>query len=124
MAKRTTPLALYHVLDAIRDFQNILCNADLATIAGDVARRYAAERCVEIISEASRRIPDAWKAEHPNIPWDKIAGIGNIIRHNYDDVSLDLILDLRSQYIRELETAVLALLGKYDPAGRPWFRPP
>jgi uncharacterized protein with HEPN domain len=40
----------------------------------------AAERCVEIISEASKRIPQEWKAEHPEVPWQDIAGIGSVLR--------------------------------------------
>ena len=56
-----------------------------------MTRRYAAERCIEIVSEASRRIPADWKAEHPSIPWSDIAGIGSVLRHDYEDVNLDII---------------------------------
>jgi uncharacterized protein with HEPN domain len=35
---------------------------------------------VEIISEASRHLTDELKARHPEIPWEKVAGIGNILR--------------------------------------------
>src|ERR1700752_4672994 len=47
---------------------------------------YAVTRCLEIISEASRRLPDELKARHPSIAWKRIAGAGNIYRHNYEDV--------------------------------------
>ena len=78
-------------------------------------RRYAAERCVEIISEASRRLPDAWKAEHPSIPWSDIAGIGSVLRHDYDDVNVDIIVKLRGAPRGDLRAAVVTLLKKYDP---------
>ena len=81
-------------------------------------RRYAVERCVEIISEGSRRIPDEWKAEHPSIPWSDIAGIGSVLRHNYEDVNLDIIVKLRGAPLQNLKSAALALLEKYDPEGR------
>ncbi len=35
------------------------------------------------ILEASRRLPAEIKARHPEIPWPKVAGIGNVLRHNY-----------------------------------------
>jgi hypothetical protein len=35
------------------------------------------ERGVEIVSEASRHLPPELKARHPEIPWQKVAGIGN-----------------------------------------------
>ncbi|HEY0524017.1 MAG TPA: HepT-like ribonuclease domain-containing protein [Stellaceae bacterium] len=49
--------------------------ADLRTV-------YAVTRCLEIISEALRRLPDDLKARHPQIPWRDIAGAGNVYRHD------------------------------------------
>jgi len=80
-------------------------------------RRYAAERCVEILSEATRRLPEAWKAQHPAIPWSDIAGIGSVLRHDYDDVNLEIIVKLRGSSLGNLRSAAIALLKKYDPEG-------
>jgi uncharacterized protein with HEPN domain len=48
---------------------------------------YAVTRCLEIISEASRRLPDELKAKHPSIEWREMAAAGNIFRHEYEDVA-------------------------------------
>jgi uncharacterized protein with HEPN domain len=48
-------------------------------------------RCLEIISEASRRLPDDMKARHPGIAWKKMAGAGNIYRHDHEDVAAQLV---------------------------------
>ena len=47
---------------------------------------YAITRCLEIISEASRRLSDELKARHPQMPWREMARAGNFYRHNYEDV--------------------------------------
>ena len=51
-----------------------------------------AERSIEIISEASRH---TLKDQYPEIPWKQIAGIGNILRHDYgivdDRITWDVI---------------------------------
>ena len=120
MADERVPLALYHILDAIDDFHEIVGGVTAAELGANRRQRYAAERCVEIISEASRRIPDPWKAEHPSIPWAKIAGIGSVIRHNYENVSPVIIVDLRDAPLASLRAAIVALLDKYDPEGRPF----
>jgi uncharacterized protein with HEPN domain len=60
---------------------------DYAAYSADLQKHFAVTRCLEIISEASRRRPDDMKARHPSIPWRAIAGAGNIYRHNYEDVS-------------------------------------
>ena len=52
----------------------------------DLMRVYATIRCLEIISEASRRLSNSLKARHPAIPWREMAGAGNIYRHDYEDV--------------------------------------
>ena len=48
---------------------------------------YAVTRCLEIISEASRRLPDDLKARHPSIEWREMAAAGNIYRYEYEDVA-------------------------------------
>lgn len=52
---------------------------------------YAVTRCLEIISEASRRLPAELKLRHPDIPWADMAGAGNIYRHDYEDVQHRLV---------------------------------
>ncbi len=52
----------------------------------DALRLYGVTRCLEIISEASRRLPADLKARHPSIEWQQMAAAGNIYRHEYEDV--------------------------------------
>lgn len=54
---------------------------------------YAVVRCLEIISEASRRLPDAVKERHPEIAWKNMAAAGNIYRHEYEDVGAREVWD-------------------------------
>lgn len=74
-------------------------------------RTYSAvERGLERISEASRSIPPHLKALYLDIPWPQIAGIGNILRHNYERVSLKIIWDTTQTSLSELRKVVTALL--------------
>ena len=52
---------------------------------------YAVTRCLEIISEASRRLPADMKQRHPDIPWAEMAAAGNVYRHEYEDVDQRLV---------------------------------
>ena len=100
MPAKRAPLALYHILDSIEDYGAIVGNATIMDLTADRPRRYAAERCVEIISEASRRIPDEWKAEHASVPWQEIAGIGSVIRHNYENTNRRSLSDCEVSGLR------------------------
>jgi uncharacterized protein with HEPN domain len=45
---------------------------------------YAVTRCLEIVSEASRRLSPELKQRHPHIRWQGMAGAGNVYRHDYE----------------------------------------
>lgn len=62
-------------------------------LADPLVRR-GTERCIEIVSEASRHIPHERKAEHPQVPWRNVADIGNVLRHGYR------LVDLRGHLVR------------------------
>ncbi len=57
----------------------------------DNLRLYAVTRCLEIISEASRRLPATLKERHPSIAWQNMAAAGNIYRHEYEDVAASAV---------------------------------
>jgi uncharacterized protein with HEPN domain len=57
------------------------------TFKDDTLRLYAVTRRLEIVSEASRRLPDELKGRHPSIEWREMAAAGNIYRHEYEDVA-------------------------------------
>jgi uncharacterized protein with HEPN domain len=53
--------------------------------------RLAVERSLEIISEASRFIPDDRKAKDPDINWRALSDLGNWLRHAYHRTDVDLL---------------------------------
>lgn len=71
----------------------------------------AAERFVERISEASRRLDPTVKLREPTIPWSDIAGIGNILRHDYDRVDAVILWNILTVDLPELADAVQRLLA-------------
>lgn len=117
MSVNRAPLALYDVEEAAGHLRAVLGDHSVEEIESDFVLRAAAERYVEIISEASRSIEPSWKSEHPEVPWTKIAGIGNVLRHRYRAVRMEVIVGLRTADLATLEAAVANLLQKYDPEG-------
>lgn len=77
---------LKDILDNISLAQSFSANLDGAAFCADTLRVYGVTRCLEIISEASRRLPDDLKARHSSIPWKEMAGAGNVYRHDYEEV--------------------------------------
>jgi len=73
---------------------------------------FAVTRCLEIISEASRRLPEDMKRRYPSIAWRDIAGAGNVYRRDYEDVVAKLVWDTVQLALPPLRAAVsLELAG-------------
>jgi uncharacterized protein with HEPN domain len=72
----------------------------------DLRTTYAVIRCLEIISEASRRLPEELKARHPSIAWKKMAGAGNIYRHDYEDVATSFVWVVLQDHLPSLRIVI------------------
>jgi uncharacterized protein with HEPN domain len=66
-----------HHINLATDF---IAGFDYDAFRDDTRTVFAVTRCLEIISEASRRLPDEMKARYPSIAWKNIAGAGNVLR--------------------------------------------
>jgi uncharacterized protein with HEPN domain len=69
---------LFHIRDNIHLARNFIEGPDCQAFRDNQLVFYAATRRLEIISEASRRLPNDLKARRPDIPWKEMAGAGNI----------------------------------------------
>ena len=100
-----------HHIDLARRFVNGL---DYSAFLDDTRTVYAVTRCLEIISEASRRLPDQMKQRHPSIAWKNMAGAGNVYRHNYEDVAAKLVWDTVQLALPPLQDVVAKELARLE----------
>lgn len=100
---------LDHIAQAIDDICSLLAEKSIASVTSDRFVRAAFERFLEIISEASRHVPEDMKLLHPEIAWQKIAGIGNQIRHAYDGVNPSILWTIYETELTKLSEAIAAL---------------
>ena len=64
--------------------------------------RGAVERNVEIVGEAARRVSEATRQAHPEIPWRAIVGQRNVLAHEYDEILHEAIWGIATGRITEL----------------------
>lgn len=114
---RSIPHRLGDILTAIASLREGLATATLERVESEIGLRWILERGVEIISEASRHIPDELRAEHAGIEWRRIARIGDLIRHHYHRIEAGVLWGIFQNELDPLEAAVRDLLARYDAGG-------
>ncbi|NPU89058.1 MAG: DUF86 domain-containing protein [Fervidobacterium sp.] len=72
---------------------------------------YAVLKALENISEAVKQIPDDKRELYP-IEWKKIAGLRDILIHEYFGIDAEIIWEVIKEKLPELEKAVKFLLEK------------
>jgi len=82
---------IVHILAAIDTIQTALASKTVEEFTKDLMLRLAVERSFEIMCEASRRIPDDVKAQHPEIDWQGMVDFGNRLRHAYHRIDPNII---------------------------------
>jgi uncharacterized protein with HEPN domain len=99
-----TPLRgiLYHI-DLAGTF---VAGFDSAAFHGDLRTIFAVTRCLEIISEASRWLPQSLKDRRPSIAWKRMAGARNVYLHDYEDVVANYIWDTMQNDLPPLRAVI------------------
>lgn len=118
MPPRSPRQRLQDMLDAIVFIQTNVAGRRLDDYLADEILRAAVERKIEIVSEASRRLPADLLDAHPGIPWARIRAIGNILRHEYDDVYPAVIWTIATEHTAGLRAAIEAMIAAVDVAER------
>ena len=95
-----------HILEAIEDMEHMLAGKTEAEFAADRFLRLSVERLFEIISEASRHIPPEMKAEASDIPWPRVADLGNRLRHAYHRVDAAILWQIYESDVPALKDFV------------------
>ena len=65
-------------------------------------RFLAVSRLLEIIGEATKNLSNDFKSKYPNVPWKKMAGLRDVIIHDYQELNREMIFKFASQDIPKL----------------------
>lgn len=111
MPSENPALRLRHIVEAIDEIAAF--SADHPTRAHMTADRKtirAIERCFQIISEAARKMGAEAELFCPGMPWHDIRGMGNRLRHEYDAIDRDILLQALDTDLPALRTACIEAL--------------
>jgi uncharacterized protein with HEPN domain len=109
---------LLHIKESLANIRTLMAGKSIDDLATQPFVRAALERFLEIISEASRHVPDEWKRSFgAEVPWHEVASFGNILRHVYESVDTRVLWSVYQRDLDPLERAVDAMLMAHPPMG-------
>ena len=101
---------LNDILDTIEHLNLLLRDKTLQDLQHDRITKAAFERFLEIISEATKHIPEDLKAQFPEIPWRRIKDLGNHLRHAYNSVDEEVLWEIYANgSIEDLRSVILKI---------------
>jgi uncharacterized protein with HEPN domain len=100
------------MLDAIDRIETYTRGKSSQDFTLDAMLRDSVERNIERLSEASRHLPNSVTELHPEIPWRAIADIGNVFRHAYDDLDIEMTWRVVERDLPPLKRAVQNLIDQ------------
>lgn len=109
------------IIADIRAIQSFVAGMTFDDYADDLKTQYATERAILNISEAVRNFEKHGKQADPefslksvsqDIEWANIKGIGNVMRHDYENVTASRVWRVITDHLGALERACEAVLIK------------
>lgn len=102
---------LLHILDAIEKIESYTAVGKETFLAASHWQD-ATIRNLEIIGEAVKRLSDDFKARNTDIPWRNVAGLRDVLIHDYMGVDLDNVWNVAQLNLPALKKVVLANIAK------------
>lgn len=112
IARSPTPV-MVDILTALEGIRNATKGKTFEQFSGDWVLRHAVQRGIEIISEAVRQLSPELLETQPQIPWSKIKGVGNILRHEYHKVADPILWAVVTEHLPPLRLAMALMLQDF-----------
>lgn len=107
--RREPGVFIKHILECIELIEKYTQGKTKREFLKSTSLQDAVIRRIEIIGEAVKNIPDKTKKKYPNTPWKKIAGMRDILIHEYFGIDLDLTWEVVKRDIPELKEKMLKI---------------
>jgi len=102
---------LNDILDSILKISRFIEDMSFDEFQTDEKTQYAVIRALEIIGEASKKIPSEIKERSPDIPWREMTGMRDKLIHDYFGVDAEVVWKTAAEDILSLEKSIRILIN-------------
>ena len=108
--KRDVVLYVKDILENIELAEEFAKEVNYEEFVDDKKTNHAVIRCIEIMGEAAKNVPQSIREKYPQIPWKDIAGMRDKIIHFYFGVNLQRVWLVLKDDIPKLKPLVQKVL--------------
>ena len=102
------------ILDAMEKAEILLEGVDYKQFESDFRINYAVVRALEIVGEATKRLPDDLRQKYSEIPWKGMAGMRDRIIHAYDTVDMEIVWEVVKKDIPIIKQQIMQILEDFE----------
>jgi len=103
------------IVTAISDAEEFIRGMSYEMFAADKRTVNAVIRCLEVLGEAAKHIPTSFRKKHSDLPWSNMAGMRDVLIHDYMGVDLKTVWKVTQERLPELKPLIEGLrLAKND----------
>lgn len=108
--KKDPKVFIGHIVDSIELIEQYSDKLTSSKFKKNIALQDAIIRRLEIIGEAVKNIPTSFKIRYPEIPWKQMAGMRDVLIHEYFDIDLSLTWAVVKRELPSLKAKLQLLL--------------
>lgn len=97
---------LQDVVEAAGKVRSYTAGISFKAFSEDTKTVDAVVRNLEVIGEAIKQVPDDVRSKHADVEWKKIAGLRDILVHQYFGIDVEIIWDIVQNKLPALEAQI------------------
>jgi uncharacterized protein with HEPN domain len=105
---------LEDILEAAGAVREFVADMDKDALGNDRRTRDAVVRNLEVVGEAAKKIPAQLKREYPEVERKKVAGLRDVLVHDYFGIDMDIVWDVIQNKLPVLTEQVRHILGESE----------
>jgi len=105
---------LRHILNECDYLLRLKQGKDREQLLDDETNSRAIVRSLEVIGEATKKVPDEIRSENPKVSWNEMAGMRDVLIHNYFGIDYDIVWNVMLNNIPELHGELIAIIEREE----------